>query len=535
MKKIIVFLLVLTSLTGLAQEDAWVFFNAKPESATFLANPLSMLTQRSIDRRAAQNIPLDFLDVPVHQPFIDQVGSAPGISVMARSKWYNAVHVRGSQTDIAALSNLAFIDHIRYANPALNIGDRMAPPQTAPRNVRKTFETTADFDYGDSANQIEMLNGHLLHQQNYTGEGKIIAVMDGGFPGVNTAAPFARLRDNGLILGGYDFVNRSDNFYSGISHGTLVLATMGGYKEGELVGTAPDASYYLFITEDGANESPLEESLWVEAAEEADRLGVDIITTSLGYSTFDNPTYSHTYEEMDGTTTFISQGVNFAFSRGMVCVVSAGNSGNADWYYITAPADATHALAVGAVNPQGNYASFSSHGPSFDGRVKPDVAAQGLFAVVSNVMGDISTANGTSFACPIIAGMVASFWQAVPQMTNTQIMEYIRQSASIYNNPNDEIGYGIPDFADALEDALHTSVFSQQPRLALYPNPAAEVLYVELPGSARLTIYNAIGQQVLQQYVLEKDVIAVGQLGSGVYLYEVRSEAFSQRGKFLKK
>ncbi|SCY88853.1 S8 family serine peptidase [Flavobacterium caeni] len=535
MKKTVLFLLVWASLPAWAQEDAWVFFNAKPESATYLSNPLSMLTQRSLDRRTAQGIAVDFLDVPVHQPYIDQVENATGIEVMAKSKWYNAVHVRGAQPQIAALSNLAFVDHIRYANPSLNVGDRVAPAYSNAQRVNKTFDTTVDFDYGESGNQIEMLNGHLLHQEDYTGAGKIIAVMDGGFPGVDTALPFERLRENGLILGGYDYVNRNPDFYTGISHGTLVLSTMGGYQEGELVGTAPDAGYYLYITEDGNNEGPLEESLWVEAAEEADRLGVDIITTSLGYSNFDNADYNHTYEEMDGVTAFISQGVNFAFSRGIVCVVSAGNSGNNDWYYITAPADATHALAVGAVDPEGDYVTFSSHGPSFDGRVKPDVSAQGRFAVVSNVLGDISTANGTSFACPIIAGMVASFWQAVPQMTNAQLVQYVKQSASIYNNPNDDIGYGIPNFADALEEALGTQVFPKQNVVALYPNPVGSDLHVRLPAMAQLTLYNSIGQQVLQQYIADKDVIGLGQLESGVYFYQLESNGFSQRGKLLKK
>lgn len=536
MKKTITLLLVFLTLTAWSQEDAWIFLNAKPESSTFINNPLSMLTQRALDRRAAQNIAVDFLDVPVHQPFIDQIENAPGIEVKAKSKWYNALHVRGSQANIAALANLSFVANIRYANPSLNIGDRIAPAHSNIKNVNKTFETTVDFSYGQSANQIEMLNGHLLHQQNYTGAGKIIAVMDGGFPGVDTAAPFSRLQENGLILGGYDYVNRSANFYSGISHGTLVLATMGGYKEDELVGTAPDAAYYLFITEDGNNESPLEESLWVEAAEEADRLGVDIITTSLGYSTFDNESYSHTYADMDGSSTFISQGLNFAFSRGMVCVVSAGNSGGNDWYYITAPADATSALAVGAVDPDGDYVSFSSHGPSFDGRVKPDVAAQGRFAVVSNVLGDISTANGTSFACPIIAGMIASFWQAVPQLTNTQVMQFVKQSSSIYSNPNDDIGYGIPNFANALEDALQTQIFPRHNDFAIYPNPAGELVFIQSPvGDAQITFFNAIGQKVLQQYVSGKDVIAVGQLESGLYMYQVEANGFSQRGKLIKK
>ncbi|MFT3794214.1 S8 family serine peptidase [Flavobacterium sp.] len=535
MKKVFTLLLVFAAMTVFSQEDAWVYFNAKPNSATFLANPLTMLTQRSLDRRTVQNIPLDFQDVPIHQPYVDQVEAATGITVMAKSKWFNAVHVRGSQSQINTLDNLAFVDHIEFANPDLNIAGRTASPKKL-KKVNKTFETLVDFNYGDSGNQIEMLNGHLLHQQNFTGLGKVIAVMDGGFPGVNTASTFARLRDNNRILGGYDYVNRNANFYSGISHGTMVLSTMGGYKNNQLVGTAPDASYYLYITEDGENEGPLEESLWVEAAEEADRLGVDIITTSLGYSNFDNPDYSHTYEDMNGTTAFISRGLNIAYSRGMICVVSAGNEGNDDWFYITAPADATHALTIGAVDENGNYAVFSSHGPSFDGRVKPDVVAQGQGSVVSNPSGSITTANGTSFSGPIIAGMVASFWQALPNATNEEIMQMVKESAHLYNNPNDELGYGIPNFAQALANVLGLPKINAT-TYVVYPNPAGNTVSVSLPSeSGNITLYNSIGQKMLQQYVSDQNsVISLEALHSGMYLYTIEAAGHTQNGKLIKK
>lgn len=535
MKKIFILLFVFAALAASAQEDAWVYFNAKPNSATFLSNPLTMLTQRALDRRTTQGIALDIKDVPIHQAYIDQIEAAEGIAVMAKSKWFNAIHIRGSQAEITALAALSFVDHIDFANPDLNIAGKTAA-QKAIKKVNKTFEAEVTFNYGNSANQIEMLNGHLLHQQDYTGSGKIIAVMDGGFPGVNTASTFSRLRDNNQILGGYDYVSRDPDFYTGISHGTLVLSTMGGYKDGQLVGTAPDASYYLFITEDGASEGPLEESLWVEAAEEADRLGVDIITTSLGYSNFDNPAYSHTYEDMNGTTTYISRGLDIAFSRGMICVVSAGNEGNNDWHYITAPADAVNALTIGAVNASGNYASFSSQGPSFDGRVKPDVVAKGQQATVSNATGNITTANGTSFSGPIIAGMVASFWQALPNKTNAEIMQLIKQSASIYATPNDELGYGIPNFAQALEDALHTQTFTHT-TFAVYPNPAGSTVNVAIPsGFAHLALYNSIGQKVLEQNISgENAVIALDGLGSGVYFYRVDGNGLSQNGKLIKK
>ncbi len=538
MKNYILLSLLFIGFSAIAQEDAWVYFNGKPNAQAFLDNPLTMLTQRSLDRRTAQGIALDIMDVPVHQPYIDQVEAATGITVLAKSKWMNCVHVRGnSYQDIQALSNLPFVSSIDYANIGLN---KSNPSFEIPekRKINKVMETLVNFNYGNSANQIQMLNGHLLHQQNFTGQGKIIAVMDGGFPGVDTAAPFARLRDNNKILGGYDYVNRNPNFYTGISHGTMVLSTMGGYVDNQLVGTAPDAAYYLFITEDGANEEPLEESLWVEAAEEADRLGVDIFNTSLGYTEFDNPAYNHTYEDMNGTTTFISKGVNAAFTRGIISVNSAGNSGNNDWYYISAPADATNALTVGAVNSVGNIASFSSRGPSFDGRVKPDVVAQGVASVLSNTSGNIVTANGTSFSGPITAGMVASLWQALPTKTNAELIQLIKESSSQYSNPDYDKGYGIPNFNQALINGTLGLVSNESNDFAIYPNPTNDFITIQFPNvlkKATISVYNSLGQMVIYDMLPDNNSkIALENLESGVYIYKIEANNFSKIGKISK-
>ena len=536
MKKFILLFLLLSNVAAFSQEDAWVYFNTKPDSQAYLDNPLTMLTQRALNRRTIQNISLDIKDVPIYQPYIDQTEAAMGITVKAKSKWFNAVHVQGSQADIQALSALTFVDRLDFANRSLNTGGRaVAPPA---RKFSKTANAAVIFNYGNSYNQIQMLNGDLLHQQDYTGDGKVIAVMDGGFPGVNTASTFSRLRDNNLILGGYDYVNRNPDFYAGISHGTMVLSTMGGFKDGQLVGTAPDASYYLFITEDGNNEGPLEMSLWVEAAEEADRIGVDIITTSLGYTRFDDANYDFTYEDMNGTTAYISKGVDIAFSRGIICVVSAGNEGNSDWHYISAPADAQNALSVGAVKADETPATFSSYGPSFDGRVKPDVAAQGQQSVLSNASGGITTASGTSFSGPILAGMVASLWEAVPNKTNAEIVQYIKESASIYATPNDRIGYGIPDFNQALMNALGTTSFSNTTRFAVYPNPAHSQVSIAFPNGfefANVTFYNILGQRVLEQPVFNSNpVIFLDALNSGIYLYKIQTNTISQSGKMVK-
>jgi hypothetical protein len=535
MKRIALVLVILCSFTMFGQEDAWVYFNAKPNAQAFFDNPLSELSQRSLDRRANQNIGLDFKDVPINQSYIDQISATQGIVVLAKSKWFNALHIQGSEEAIRLLTDLSFVERVDFANRVLNNPLRTAVPKKRIKKVNKVFETDVLFNYGNSANQIQMLNGQLLHQQNFTGAGKIIAVMDGGFPGVNTATTFSRLRNNNQILGGYDYVNRSTDFYSGLSHGTLVLSTMGGFKDNELVGTAPDASYYLFITEDGANEWPLELSLWVEAAEEADRLGVDIINTSLGYTEFDNPNYNFTYADMNGTTTFISKGLDIAFSRGMICVNSAGNSGNSPWFYISAPADAINALAIGAVNAAGDYATFSSQGPSSDGRVKPDVVAQGQQSVLSSTSGNITTASGTSFSGPITAGMVACLWQALPNATNSEIMQLIKQSASTYNNPTDELGYGIPDFNLALNNGLLNVNTSDKVRFMVYPNPATDAVTIAFPtgfDNATIFLYNTMGQLMVSRELTSEDKsVPLNGFSSGIYLYKIESVSASQSGK----
>lgn len=441
-------------------EDAWVYFKDKPNETAFYAAPLTMLSQRSLDRRKRYNIVLDFKDVPIEPTYILAIENVAGITVLAKSKWLNALHIQGTKSNIDALLNLElssslFVDSIEYANRALNGSKPVISSKQLPILKKKQLETTTDFTYGNAENQLLMLDGIALHKKNYTGFGMQIAVLDAGFPNVNTMQAFKRIRDNGQILGGYDFVDRTTNFYGGNSHGTSVLSAMAGYLEEGIdgatksfVGTAPDASFYLFRTENSPIEIKLEESLWVEAAEKADSLGVDVINTSLGYSIFfDNPSHNYKYSDMDGKTTFITRGAEIAFSRGMILVNSAGNEGNdTAWPYINAPADAPSVLTVGAVNASRNIASFSSFGPTSDNRIKPDVCAQGQATALINTSGNVVTGNGTSFSSPVLAGVVACLWQAFPNKTNAEITQLIKESAHLFPSFTNQEGYGIPNF-----------------------------------------------------------------------------------------
>ena len=538
MKKLYFLLILVVANFGYAQvEDAWVYFNDKPSAATFLANPLTMLTQRSLDRRTAQNILLDITDVPVEQAYITQITAATGITVMAKSKWLNALHIRGAQTDIQALTGLPFVNSVKFANHSLNPGGRIAQNSNKIQSVNKQYEIEVVYNYGGSQNQIEMLNGHLLHQQNFTGQGKIIAVLDSGFTGVNTAAPFQNLITNNQILDGYNFPDRNTNYFSRHNHGTNVLSTMGGFADGQLVGTAPSAQYYLFITEDVNSENPLEESYWVEAAELADYYGVDVINSSLGYFDYDNANYSHQYDDMIGNKTFASRGANMAFNKGIVVVISAGNSGATAEPHIATPADAIGALTIGAVNSTEVYASFSSIGPSFDGRVKPDVCAKGLQATVSNTSGGIVTASGTSFSSPIMAGMVATFWSAVPTLTAQQVVDFIRQSADNYNAPTNQKGYGIPDFQLALTNALNLETVEANQNFVVYPNPAENQITFQLENKQKgiIYLYDVLGQNILTKEISSSNnSIDIQNLSNGIYYYNFESNK-SYKGKIIKK
>lgn len=532
MRNLFIVFFILWNIVMYSQEDAWVYFTNKPNAQYHLENPLTMLSQQAIDRRARQHIAIDELDVPIHQEYISELQAVNGILIMAQSKWMNTVHVRGNPAIIDQLSALDFVARIEFANRSLNHSSRIQLPVAA----REKFETLENFQYGYASRQIEMLQGDKLHRQNYTGTGKVIAVLDNGFVGVNIAAPFQRLIQNNQILGGYDFVNRRSYFYGGGDHGTMVLSTMGAFEPEGLVGTAPDAQYYLFITEATAYENPVEESYWVEAAEVADSLGVDVINTSLGYFQFDNPAYNYVFADMNGQKSFISRGADIAYSRGMICVTSAGNSGNTSNPNIAVPADSQYTLTVGAVDATGTYAPFSSIGPTADNRLKPDIVAQGVTAVVATPSGALGGANGTSFSSPIVAGLVACLWQALPEATNAQIIQWVKESAHLYSNPNYQLGNGIPDFYQAYQSGLLTTNEPEIKSVILYPNPFDKELYcLGLDSTTIVEWYSLQGQKMMTSVIHNNNFITVPHLASGIYIYKIITEQQIYTGKIIKK
>lgn len=514
MKHIFIFISLLLHQTGYSQvEDAWVYFADKPQANNYLSNPLSMLSQRALDRRTRLGITLDEIDVPVDSYYLNTIQQAPGITYKAKSKWLNAVHVTGAQSDIQNLLSLSFVNKIEFANK--NIGTLTKPHPFINQNEQVSTRLV-NYDYGLGADQINLLHGEVMHQNDYTGAGVLVGVIDAGFEDVDFAPLFQHLFQNNKVLDVYNFVSHDVNVYQFSMHGSGVLSTIAANTQGELVGTAPDVSVALYVSEDVSQEMPIEESYWTEAAERADSLGVDVINTSLGYQTYDRPEYSYTMADLDGQTSFISRAADIAVSRGINVVIAAGNSGNSNWPKIGMPGDATNVITVGAVDPSGIKASFSSIGPTADGRIKPDVMAQGVDCMVY-WGGQIQGGSGTSFASPITAGMVACMVQAFPNKTPAQIKQDLLSISNRYNNPNNEYGYGIPDFSQYNLNNIKT--FEQTNKL-IYPNPTSDYAYLTFNKDVDFQIYTIEGKLILSDKSKQKK-IDVSQLSKGIYLFKV--------------
>jgi serine protease AprX len=443
-----------------APDKYQVRFTDRDNSPYSIQNPEQFLTQKAIDRRTAHGIAIEENDLPVNPSYIQAVANT-GAVILTVSKWMNSVTVQTSDPSVVTVINqLPFVLSISKGNlNPLPPGKESIKPffdnETYGELLKDSngdgIKSGLTYNYGNAFNQISMLNGIALHDSGYDGAGMSIAVLDAGFLNTNTLSAFTYLWSNNKILGYKDFVNpQNPNIFGSHSHGTSVLSTMGANLPGQMVGTAPQADYWLLRSEDAPTEYLIEELNWVSAAEFADSVGADIINSSLGYTTFDDPSQDHTYQDMDGNTTPITIAADMAVSKGMIVVNSAGNSGNSSWYYIGAPADGDSVFSIGAVNASGNYVSFSSKGPTYDGRTKPDVVAQGSGTTVINAFtGNVSTGSGTSFSSPITAGMVACLWQAHPNRRNTEVVEAIRQSGSQAASPDQFMGFGIPDYLAA--------------------------------------------------------------------------------------
>jgi hypothetical protein len=481
---------ILTSLFCQSQnfnDEYVVLFTDKNNSPFSITNPSEYLTIKSIERRQRYSINIDVSDLPVNPSYINQIKSAGG-NIKYSLKWLNGVVLTGSN-NLQAIGNLPFVKEIKKikdgnASNKCN-SDKKLSIVDGETVISKVSNKNSDiYDYGASYNQIKMISGNALHNAGYRGQGMTIAVLDAGFLNADTMSAFDSLRINNQILGSRDFVKPGENVYGfGMSpHGMMVLSTMGGFLQGQLIGTAPKANYWLLHSEDYYAEYVGEEYNWVAAAEFADSVGADIINSSLSYTTFDDTSQNHTYSQLDGNTTTATIGADLAAKKGILVICSAGNYGNTDWKYIGAPADGDSVLAVGAVKPDSTYANFSSTGPSFDKRVKPNVTAQGYNAVTAGLNGGISYQSGTSFSSPIIAGMAACLWQSKLNHNNQEIIHAIESSANQFTYPDSLLGYGIPNFLYAINLLGGIDMpGTEQKEIQIFPNPFSSFLSITFP------------------------------------------------------
>lgn len=544
MKRFYSILVLVIMMAGhtMAQNRWVIFFTDKNNSPYSVSNPSAYLSQRAIDRRANQGIAITPHDFPVNPAYVNGLVNA-GAQVINTSRWFNSATV--IINDPAVLGSILALPYISDWKliGRMGAGHQVPPKFSDDKIISKVPVTaspmrTAAFNYGSSFNQVAMLKGDIMHQNGYTGEGMVIAVLDAGFPGVDNLPAFDSLRATNRILSTWDFVDNNDMVYDDHYHGTMVLSVIGGNIPGELIGTAPHASFHLLRPEDAPTEYIIEEYNWASAAEYADSVGADIINSSLGYTRFDDPNQDHSYSDLDGNTTPITRAADMAASKGMVVCNSAGNEGNGSWFRISAPADADSILAVGAVDATSIYVPFSGKGPSFDGRVKPDITAQGQQTLAANPWGgaNVTPANGTSFSSPLIAGMVATLWQCNPTATNMQIINAIRQSATQSTNPDSLMGYGIPDFPMAcmLLAGLNPGTSLNGDMLFIEGNPFSDQLnfsvFTTMQQKANIMVTDLLGKVIYTQdhtiSGLTKNQFSVPaeSFSKGIYLLEVTTE-----------
>lgn len=410
-----------------------------------VSRPEEFLSPRAIERRKRQNLSVDATDLPISPAYIDSVREA-GIEIVGKSKWNNTLLVCiHKEKELSRLQRLSFITKtLKVFSSPDSISERK---RSSFRKELNQWEPYTN-NYGAAEAQVKSLNGIKMHEKGFRGKGMMIAVFDGGFMNADKIPALHNIQ----LAGVKDFVvPKSDNVFQEMEHGTMVLSTMASHSPNNYIGVAPEAQYLLVRCEDERTESLAEEDYWAEAAEYADSVGVDVINSSLGYHAFDDEKTNHTYSEQDGETALISHTASMCADKGIICVNSAGNDGMGTWKKINFPADAKDILTVGSINEQGMNAAFSAVGPTADGRIKPDVMAYGSPTSVITGRGSIINDNGTSFSSPLIAGMVACLWQALPRKTAKQIIKLVKLASNNQQHPDNVFGYGVPDFWKAYQ------------------------------------------------------------------------------------
>ncbi|HEY0743081.1 MAG TPA: S8 family peptidase [Chryseosolibacter sp.] len=479
------------SLSGFAQVNRYmVFFKDKTGTPFSVSNPNQFLSDKAIERRVKQEIAISEQDLPVTPAYTQGVAQT-GADVFFATRWLNGVLVQCDASLITSVLALPFVTRVEF----------VAPQQRLQKTGRlKGLFRIRESEPGgaQTRTQLSMLGIPEMHADGFHGEGVTIALLDGGFPGVNTIAPFQEMfaegRYNDVVS--HDFVRNTGNVFQYDDHGTKVLSVIAADIPDQFTGGASQANFQLYVTEDGSSEYRIEEYNWLFAAERADSAGVDIISSSLGYYDFDLANMNYSTAQMDGKTAIVTQAAQLAAARGIIVVTSAGNEGNIpSWRIITAPADGVDVVAVANVNAQGVASPSSSRGPSSDQRIKPDLAALGSGVTIIQQSGAVGSASGTSLAAPLITSLIAGVWQKYPDYTAKEIVAALKKTASRSGNPDNVIGYGIPSYV-RLSD-----YFDRQGEASfdVYPNPAFDTLTIspadpdEIP-SCKIELISRLGQ-----------------------------------------
>jgi len=518
--KSVIFLIVTLTLSAFthAQSKVIVFLKDKGDQQVDQSN----FTDRALQRRLKNGSAFDARDISVNSDYV--VALAQNGEILNVSRWLNAVSFETELSAEELKDQHSFIERVHSIGRASN-------------SIGVFEEESKAIEYGMGFNQVDQINLTCLHDQGYTGEGVYLAVIDVGFKNMDTIQYFDSVYLENRVVDIHNFVTGGNDVYDYSGHGTSVASCIAAEMLGvdPFAGTAFDVDLALYVSEDMGSETEIEEFNLVAALERCDSVGIDIANISLGYYHFDDSTLSHVYADMDGETTIAAIGVNAAASKGIAVVTSAGNGGPDT---ISTPCDADSCLCIGAVDGAGDYATFSSVGPSADGQVKPDVTARGQWAVLVASDGTLTASNGTSFSSPITAGAAACLMQANPSSTVEEIFNAIRESASQFSTPDQFKGYGIPDFCMANDILLAEINETEDEIFMVFPNPADEIISVVMSTSEELqsiTIINALGQEVLlERRNLKGEIhIDVQNLSEGLYTVRVKSNDMIYAKKVL--
>jgi len=465
-KYVICFFILFLTFPSFGEVNRYmVFFTDKNDNAFNINNPEQFLSKRALDRRANQNIKISINDLPVSDVYVSSLNNLDDLDVYFSTKWMNGVLVEIDEGKIEEINALPYVANVVLVAH----GSKLGSMQNGGRKYKEAKSDFESFDGVETKEQNEFIGVDDMHSSGYHGEDMLIAIFDSGFGYINESSFFTHVFEQNKLLSSKDFIRGSDNVFQYDVHGSKVLSCISGFKEGVYSGTAPEANIVLCVTEDIQSEFSIEEYNWLFAAEFADSIGVDVINSSVGYSYFDDDRMNYTYEDLDGRTTVIAKAANIVASKGILVVCSNGNEGNNSWQYLNSPADADSILAVGAATFDLDRANFSSFGPTSDGRIKPDISALGSWVKIA-LQEEITYANGTSFSAPMVAGLAAGLWQAFPELTSQEVIQYLKMTSSQSDAPDTLLGYGIPNFRRAY-NRIKVTEGEVSNKYVVFPNP----------------------------------------------------------------